>query len=132
MEELFILAISIVALSLVYAGFKAWMDSKDKARSDNLRLLEQSLHNPSIDRAMIETLVNQMNGGVSNGTSRMMRFLLGVGWLALFSGIGITVSGVISDVGDVISGGVITSIIGFGLVTYPFALRELEARRAQS
>ena len=132
MEELFILAISIVALSLVYAGLKAWMDSKDKARSDNLRLLEQSLHNPSIDRAMIETLVNQMNGGVSNGTSRMMRFLLGVGWLALFIGIGITVSGVISDVGDVISGGVITSIIGFGLVTYPFALRELEARRAQS
>jgi 3-dehydroquinate dehydratase len=32
---------------------------------------------------------------------------------------------------DALAGGVITSIVGFGLVTYPFALRELEARRAQ-
>jgi 3-dehydroquinate dehydratase len=29
----------------------------------------------------------------------------------------------------VIAGGVITAIIGFGFVTYPFALRELEARK---
>ena len=33
---------------------------------------------------------------------------------------------------DAVAGGVVAAIIGFGLVTYPFALRELEARRAES
>ena len=51
--------------------------------------------------------------------------------MALFAGIGMWVFGELEHAKDLLAAGVITSIVGFGLVTYPFALRELEARRAQ-
>ena len=99
-----------------YAALKVVLDHRANARAENLRLLEEALRNPALDRATIESLTHQLTGRRplrSPGAGPAMTFVLSIGWVALFVGIG----------------GIITAITGFGLVTWPFALRELEARR---
>ncbi len=111
---------------------KMMLEHRSKAREDNVRLLEEALKNPALDRATIESLAYQLTGARSPrtaGPSRMMALLLAVGWVALFSGLGIWLIGEIIGQPGATAGGLLTSIVGFGLVTYPFALRELEARQ---
>ncbi|MBP8299734.1 MAG: hypothetical protein KA020_05165 [Planctomycetes bacterium] len=111
---------------------KMMLEHRSKAREDNVRLLEEALKNPALDRATIESLAYQLTGARSPrtaGPSRMMALLLAVGWVALFSGLGIWLIGEIIGQQGATAGGLLTSIVGFGLVTYPFALRELEARQ---
>ena len=122
-------------LSLILTSFvllKMMLEHRSKAREDNVRLLEEALKNPALDRATIESLAYQLTGARSPrtaGPSRMMALLLAVGWVALFSGLGIWLIGEIIGQPGATAGGLLTSIVGFGLVTYPFALRELEARQ---
>jgi hypothetical protein len=59
-----------------------------------------------------------------------MAWVLAIGWLLMFIGIGVGVAGDSYRGSDMAAGGIITGLIGFAFVTYPFALRELEARRA--
>jgi hypothetical protein len=111
---------------------KMMLENRSKAREDNVRLLEEALKNPALDRATIESLAYQLTGARSPrsaGPSRMMATLLAVGWIALFSGLGVWLIGEVINQQGAIAGGLLTSIVGFGLVTYPFALRELEARQ---
>ena len=126
--ELAVILIPIFAFVLV----KMFLEQRANARSDNLRLLEEALKNPALDRATIESLTYQLTGHRSpraGGTSRVMAMLLAVGWLALFTGLGLWVLGEMSGGDGVVAAGVLTAVVGFGLVTYPFALRELESRR---
>lgn len=112
---------------------KMMLDHRSNARADNVRLLEEALKNPALDRATIESLTFQLTGARpphrTPGPSRWLAFLLAIGWIALFTGIGIAAIGGITNCDEAIAGGAVTGIIGFGFVTYPFALRELEARR---
>ena len=111
---------------------KMMLEQRAKARSDNVRLLEQALKNPALDRATIESLTYQLTGHRpprAGGSSPLMATLLAVGWIALFTGLGVWAIGEIVNENRAITGGVLTALIGFGLVTYPFALRELDARR---
>ena len=136
MEELAYFVVPVLGTIFVFALIKNWMDARVQARSERVKLLEEALKNPAVDRAMIETLTYQLTGArgprVHLGMQRLMAAVLAVGWLGLFTGIGVWVFGEIINAEDTIAGGIITSIASFGLVTYPFALRELEARRAQS
>jgi len=116
----------------LFVLLKIILDQRANARADNVRLLEEALKNPALDRATIESLTFQLTGARpvrGGGPSRFMAFLLAIGWIALFTGIGVAAIGGITSSEDATAGGVVTLIIGFGLVTYPFALRELEARR---
>jgi len=116
----------------VFVLLKMILDQRSNARADNVRLLEEALKNPALDRATIESLTYQLTGARpvrGGGPSRLMAFLLAIGWIALFTGIGIAAIGGITSCEEATAGGVVTGIIGFGFVTYPFALRELEARR---
>lgn len=116
----------------VFVLLKMVLDQRANARSENVRLLEEALKNPALDRATIESLSFQLTGARpprSSGPTRAMAMLLAIGWIALFTGLGIAAIGGIVGEDEAIGGGVLTSIIGFGFVTYPFALRELEARR---
>lgn len=111
---------------------KMMLENRSKAREDNVRLLEEALKNPALDRATIESLAYQLTGARSPrsaGPSRMMATLLAVGWIALFSGLGVWLIGELISQQGAVAGGLLTSIVGFGLITYPFALRELEARQ---
>jgi hypothetical protein len=108
------------------------LEHRSRARADNVRLLEEALKSPTVDRATLESLTYQLTGHRpphKPGTSRFMAFLLAIGWLGLFTGLGLWLAGEMTRCNELTIAGMITSIIGFGFVTYPFALRELEARR---
>ena len=125
-------AFVIIALILGFVLIKLFFDHRAKARQEQVRLLEEALKNPALDRGTIEALTWQLTGHRSPrhpGPSRFLATVLALGWVTLFTGLGIwAIGGMVGD-DDVAAGGVLTGIIGFGLVTYPFALRELEARR---
>ena len=111
---------------------KLWLEQRAQARSDNVRLLEEALKSPQVDRQILENLTWQLTGkrGIrERGPSRSLALVLAIGWMALFVGIGLFGSGSMAHSQELEVGGVITAVIGFGLVTYPFALRELEARK---
>ena len=134
MEEIALFVVPVLITIFVFALIKGWMDARVQARSEKIKLLEEALKNPAIDRATIENLTYQLTGArgpKKPGPSPLMAIVLALGWIALFTGIGVWVLGEIIYEADAIAGGVVTSIVGFGLVTYPFALRELEARRVQ-
>jgi hypothetical protein len=135
MSEIVYLLVPVLLTIFVFAIVKAWMDGRVEAANQRVRLLEEALKNPAVDRAMIETLTYQLTGGrkprQGAGVQRLMAAVLAVGWVGLFTGIGIWVFGEMTNSGDAYAGGIITTIASFGLVTYPFALRELEIRRAQ-
>ena len=126
------LAVILVPICL-FILLKNLLEQRATARSQNVRLLEEALKNPALDRATIESLTYQLTGSRpprSNHPSRFMAIVLAVGWLALFTGIGIMVIGSMIPRGDeTAAAGALVAIIGFGLVTYPFAVRELEARK---
>ena len=129
--ELVLILIPIFAFSLA----KILLDHRARNRSDNVRLLEEALRNPNLDRATIESLTYQLTGARPPrvpGPSRGMAVLLALGWVALFAGVGVMAIGGILGEEDALGGGVLTAIVGFGLVTYPFALRELEGRHREA
>ena len=116
----------------VFLVVKASLEHRANARADHVRVLEEALKSPTVDRATLETLTYQLTGHRpphKPTTSRFMALVLAVGWLGLFTGLGLWLGGSMSTDDSMTIGGMITSIVGFGLVTYPFALRELEARR---
>ncbi|MEO6597525.1 MAG: hypothetical protein ABIP94_22505 [Planctomycetota bacterium] len=116
----------------VFVLLKMILDQRANARSDNVHLLEEALKNPALDRATIESLTYQLTGSRpprAGGPSRLMATVLAIGWIALFTGIALWVLGEMTREMNVTAGGVITAVVGFALVTYPFALRELDARR---
>ena len=135
MSEIAYFVVPVLITIFIFAIVKAWMDARIEAANQRVRLLEEALKNPAVDRAMIETLTYQLTGGrkprQGAGVQRLMAAVLAVGWVGLFTGIGIWVFGEMTNSSDAYAGGIITTIASFGLVTYPFALRELEIRRAQ-
>lgn len=125
----------ILGVIFGYALLKGRLDQRTKERTDRLRLLEQALKNPNVDRETITALAQQITqqkqpkSQAPARRGRGMAMLLALGWLTLFSGLGVWVLGAMVAGRDAAAAGVLVSLIGFGLVTYPFALRELEARR---
>ena len=116
----------------VFLIAKMVLEQRAKSLADRVRLLEQALKNPAVDRATIESLTFQLTGARparAAGAGPLMATLLAIGWIALFTGIGVYAIGEIVNENRAITGGVLTAMIGFGFVTYPFALRELDARR---
>ncbi len=129
--ELVLILVPIFAFVLA----KMLLEQRARNRADNLHMLEEALRNPALDRATIESLTFQLTGNRPPrvpGPSRSMAVLLALGWLALFVGVGVMAIGGILEERDALAGGVLTAIVGFGLVTYPFALRELEGRHKEA
>lgn len=116
----------------VFVLLKMVLDHRATARSDNVRLLEEALKSPGVDRATLESLTFQLTGHRAPrhaGPGRLPAVILAIGWLTMFVGIGVLIAGALCHEDDAVMGGIIAGVIGFGFVTYPFALRELEARR---
>lgn len=123
---------AILTPIFLFVLIKLWLEHRAQARADSVRLLEEALKSPQVDRQILENLTWQLTGNRpirERGPSRSLAFVLAIGWMALFVGIGMWITG--SLVGDqsLLVVGILTAVIGFGLVTYPFALRELEARK---
>jgi hypothetical protein len=125
--------LSILVLVFLFQLGKAQMEQRSKERERQLQALEKALANPSIDRATLQQLAQQLTGAKApmqrGGVG--LAWLLALGWLTLFTGAGIWMYGTLSpSEPDLDAAGVLVMVIGFGLVTYPFALREMESRRA--
>ena len=56
MSEIVYLLVPVLLTIFVFAIVKAWMDGRVEAANQRVRLLEEALKNPAVDRAMIETL----------------------------------------------------------------------------
>ncbi|MFY9341948.1 MAG: hypothetical protein WAT39_05640 [Planctomycetota bacterium] len=128
--ELAVILIPIFAFVLV----KIVLDHRAAARADNVRVLEEALKSPHLDRPTLESLTYQLTGHraprQAAGGSKFLAFVLAIGWIALFVGIGLWVAGAMLRGGDDMEmAGILIAVTGFGFVTYPFALRELDARR---
>ena len=124
--------LSLVALVFLYQLSKSHLEQRSKERQQRVEALEQALANPSIDRATLQQLAQQLTGAKApTPPSRTgYAWLLGIGWLTLFTGIGVWMLGMMTGNNEPQAAGVLVMLIGFALVTYPFALRELESRRA--
>ncbi|MCU0862524.1 MAG: hypothetical protein MUC36_01910 [Planctomycetes bacterium] len=125
------LAVILVPI-FVFVLLKIVLDHRAQARSDNVRLLEEALKSPQVDRQILENLTFQLTGNRpirEQGPGKLLALILAAGWMALFVGIGLWISGSMSRRTDLVGSGIIVAVIGFGLVTYPFALRELESRK---
>lgn len=125
--------ISLVVLIALFQLGKAKMEQQARERQHRIEALEKALANPSIDRATLQQLAQQLTGAKAPKapSNTGLAWLLAIGWLTLFSGAGVWALGYMLGEDDALAGGVVVMLIGFGLVTYPFALREMESRRAQ-
>ena len=124
--------VCILAPIFLFVLLKMGLEHRAEGRNQTVRLLEQALKNPAVDRATIESLTHQLTGRRPprhGGVGSLMTFVLSIGWIALFVGIGLLIVDSVLGGDDVMIGGVVTALAGFGLVTWPFAIRELEARR---
>jgi len=126
------LLLTIVVAATCYALVKRSMEQKDKARADNVRLLEEALRNPQLDRQTVEALAERLTDRRA-GVGAMSALFLFVGWIGLFVAAGLLIASA-NVTGSLLAedlrlGGWITGLCAFGCLSYPFALRELEARR---
>ncbi len=122
--------ISLVVLVYLMSLGKSQMEQKAKERAQKMEMLEKALQNPNLDRATVQLLSQQLAGvKPENQRGTGLAWLLALGWLTLFSGLGVWGLGAMTGETGVQSAGVLVTLIGFGFVTYPFALRELESRR---
>lgn len=136
MQEIAYFVVPVLIVIFSSGLLNSWMKQRAEARRDRVRLLEEALKNPSLDRATIESLAYQLTGARSPrqqpGRSRLMALMLGVGWFGMFIGVVLAIIGKADRINDLFFSGIITAVASFALMTYPFALRELESRRGES
>lgn len=120
---------SLALFLMVIFGFvlaRSWLDQRDKHVQARMRLLEQAAAQGMTTPGELERMVE------SSARSRVptsLALLLLVGWICIFVG---TTLWLLSRDPDTKWGGIITAVVGTALATYPFALQELEMRRARA
>ena len=118
---------------------KNHMDQKAMERGRKLQILEEAIKGGNLDRDMIDALGATLSGRrparrPEAGPRPRGTWLLALGWIGIFVGLGILALGGFTsntrDGEELMGAGLVVALISFGITTYPFALRELEARRA--
>jgi hypothetical protein len=135
LRELVFVLFPIVIPILGFVLLRAVLDRRARHRERQLQLLEEAIRNPQFDRQAVENFAYQLTGNPPprpgpGKRNTGVKLLLACGWITLFTGLGVWVLGGMTGTDGARAAGMLVSIIGFGLVTYPFALRELEARRS--
>ena len=133
--ELAPILIAIFAFVLI----KNYNEQQARERARKLDLLEEAIKGGNLDREMVEDLSATLSGRkpprrpTGNQTQAPPRprgtWFLGLGWIGIFVGLGIAGLGGFNNEEGVIGCGLLVTLISFGVTTYPFALRELDARR---
>ena len=128
-----VLALPLMVATNLLRVVQSWMGSRDRARRARAQRLEQALCNPSIERATMACLAVRMTSraATSESTRGSTPVAVASGRLALLAGAGAWVLGEFSRQPAVTAAGIAALIISIGLVTCPFALRELETRKAE-
>ena len=133
----------IALILLVIFGYsiaQSAMRSVDKRRANTVRLLEEALRNPQVDRQTVDQLARQLTGNrvgsdggqpvVNPGLGFVGHMFLAIGWFGLFVAVGLLIG---SNYGvgveqELLLAGWIVALVSFGCLTYPFAVREARAR----
>jgi Flp pilus assembly protein TadB len=134
--ELWLILLVIFAFVLV----RGHLEERAKERAHAMRVLETALQNPQMDRASLQALVQQANGGKSavpsadsgRGAGILSRIVLFCGWMTMFSAVGVWLYGQFGRDPDFVIGALVTFVVGVGLTTFPLAQRELDARRQRA
>lgn len=116
MEEFFVFVGFVLALVCGLAGVQMWL----KHRQERLRVLDETLKSGDLDPDTKRQIVQSLQGGFPIRT-----ILFSIGWIAIFLGVGL----IAADDRDAFYAGIVIAPIGFGIVTLPLALREIEARK---
>ncbi len=132
--ELAPILIAIFAFVLI----KNYNEQQARERARKLDLLEEAIKGGNLDRDMIDALGATLSGRrparrPEAGPRPRGTWLLALGWIGIFVGLGILALGGLThntrDGEELMGAGLVVALISFGITTYPFALRELEARR---
>ena len=111
---------------------RGWLDQRAKERLERIRVLEAAIRNPAVDRATVHQIAEQLTSQKPISAARGMAIVLAIGWVTLFVGGGMMLADYLDLIPGIREGSAIVALIGFAVVTYPFALRELELRRSQT
>lgn len=107
---------------------------RSKTRQARFRLVERALQDGNLDDTARKQLLESISApGWAGILHQQIAFLARhvvfvVGWLGIFTGLGLTAWGGIEGEEDVLGVGVVVALISFGVVTVPMALRELQGR----
>ena len=131
----------VLAMLMGFALIVIGVSIRAKQKNDRMRLMEKALHANTLDDELRRQLLDHLSGRNQprpqwlETLSRHLVFLsknalFVVGWLGLFTGIALFVVGAAYDLEGLGIAGGISSLVSFGIVTVPLALREVERRRA--
>lgn len=135
---------SIIAVILVFMLIKHGMDTKAKHDGERLRLVEESLRQGGLDDKSREELMGTLTGRrpqqpwsarpvrvrSPHDVGFFLKFLAFIGWLGFCVGISFVI--IVANFRDyefLAVPATILSCSGFGLVTFPFVIRELNSPR---
>jgi len=123
---------SLALVLMVIFGFvlaRSWLDQRDKHVQARMRLLEQAVANGVTDPGQLDQLGRQ---AVPARVPPLSAFSLWVGWVCMFVGAGLVLAAQSTGDLEMQTGGLITGAVGLAMATFPFALQELEMRRARA
>ena len=118
------------------------IETEQRKHRDRMRLMEQALKGDvDLDPALKEELIGSISGRrrrrrhgppqkVASQVGGGMKFLLFLGWITMFVGAGFLFASL--EEKDLVIPGFICLGIGLAFVTYPFAVADLEYRRARA
>ncbi len=127
---------TILIAIFVFVLIKGHSEQRAKERARKLQLLEDAIKSGNVDRDLVQELAATFSGKRPQATRPPAEqrprgtWFLALGWVGIFVGLGIAGLGSFDTQNEELVGaGLLVSLISFGITTYPFALRELEARR---
>ena len=136
-EEIFVFCVVVAAFVFsVRWVTRAWSQGRDR----KFDILERALGSGQLDDTTKQVLIAELTkpgpaGRIVQSAGAVIaklwaggRILVAVGWLGMFLGGGIALSGSYRGV----EMGLPLALFSFGILTVPFAMRELEARRPAS
>lgn len=126
-------AVLIVAIVFGAIFLRHWLDTEAQQHRERLRLMEKAIDSGQLDRKQLDELTAALTGRKPrprDGDSLLQRICVGAGWIGLFVGIAVFAVGQFGYDRDATISGIVIAVISFGVVTFPFALREYDARRA--
>ncbi len=124
---------ALLTLIFAFIALMTITQNRAKERKERLRVIEDAIKSGNLEPDVKQELVGELTGRrphrprphVVPGPETRGKFVFGIGWLGLFTGIGLMLMGE----RDVFEAGCLMTALSFGVVSLPLALRELDARK---
>ncbi len=129
-----------LVLIFMFIVLMTLMKNRSQQHRDKMDIIQKALDSGAIDenakREMLEALsgqnwVKQHQRNVERAARvsekrSFGRFMFGIGWMGLFLGVVLFLAGLAVGEEELLVGGAVVGGIAFGIVTLPFAFRELD------